>query len=296
MIYRIYKKEIVLPVLSVILILILTGAIWNKLVKSHKDWVRENLAQTGKLASQEFNLVLKQSIESIENLKTRLEYTDGKNFKYWKDDAQLLLEQHPSIHFVEWINSNMVIKSIVPLIGNKSVLGLDISKIVYRKKEWVEHSFDDSTNITPWANMIQGGQAFLIDVPVYFQNRFRGTITAGMDFMENLIKITESLDGYPIEVRDNDGAVFYKSNTRDIDKKTDDLVYEEKILIDKLHGKYWSIRMYPSKSSFSPNRLHLINYFLITGIIFALLSGFLVYFYLKSEKLAKRATGFNNTL
>ena len=296
MFYKTNKKELILPVISFVIILLFVLAIYNDLIISHKQELKKNLTQTGKSTLREFNLIVLNDIESLENLKMRLEYTDGENFKDWEKDAQLILEQTPSFQFIEWIDASMVIKSIIPLEGNESVINLDISKVEYRKKEWIQHSQDNSTNITPWRNMTQGGHAFLIDVPVYFQDKFQGTISAGMDFNEVLTNIVESLDEYSIEIRDNDGTLFYANNTQNIDKKTENIFYEEKLSIDKLHKKYWSFKMYPSKTLFLSEGLIFINYFLIIGIFFALLIGFLIYFYIRSENQAKRATAFNSTM
>ncbi|MFI0430904.1 response regulator [Mariniflexile sp. HMF6888] len=296
MFYKISKKEVTLPVISFVLITVLILAIWNELIKSHKQAIHRNLAHTGKSVSREFSLIFEQDIESIENLKMRLEYTDGKNFQYWQEDAQLLLEQNPCFHFIEWIDSTMVIKSIVPLMGNESALNLDISKVDYRKKEWIEHSLDNTTNITSWTNMRQGGQAFLIDVPVYFQNKFQGTISAGLDFRESLSRITENKDEYQIEMSDSDGTVFYTYNKQDIVKRSNGLVYEEKILIDKLHSKYWILKMYPSQSSILADGLNLINLYVLIGFVLDLLICLLIHFCIKAEVRTKRAIRYSMAL
>ncbi len=285
-----------IPTVAFVLLLILTLTIWNELRTSHKQQIKENLVQTGKSTSHKFQSILNHDIEGLENLKMRLEFTDGNHFQFWERDARLLLDQNPSFHFIEWIDSSMIIRNIVPLKENIQALNLDISKVEYRKKEWIEHTQDSVTNITPWSKMTQGGHAFLIDVPVYFENKFQGTITAGMDFTNHLNNFAEDLDKYEIEMRDYQGTLFYAFNTQDEANKTNEYVYEESILIDALHLKYWSFKIYPTKTLFLTDRSIFINYFLVAGILLSMLIGSLIYFYLRAKDEVLRTNDFNKAL
>jgi signal transduction histidine kinase/FixJ family two-component response regulator len=295
---RLNKKRVYFPLAAFIITLVFTILIWNDLAKSHELLIKENLVQIGKSTSEKFQSILNYDIEGLENLKNRLEFTNGSHFEYWEKDAQLLLEQNPSFHFIEWIDSNMIIRNIVPLNENKGALNLDISKIGYRNIEWKEHAKNDVINITPWSKMTQGGYAFLIDVPVNLDGEFQGTITAGMDFSDHLNSFAEELNQYEIELRDYEGTLFYDYNAQTSDKASSnvDFVYEETILIDKLHSKYWSFKMYPTDALFLNDRSFFIKYFLGTGIFLALLIASLIYFYFRAKDEVLRTTETNKAL
>ena len=89
MLHKIYRKVIMFPLISFIVIIVLALTIWDEMVKSHKDAIRENLALSGKITIQKLDLILQHNIESLEHLKMRIEFADGNNFHYWKNDAQL---------------------------------------------------------------------------------------------------------------------------------------------------------------------------------------------------------------
>lgn len=74
---------------------------------------------TGRLVSQEFLSIVKSDIAPLENLKNRIEITDGEYFDYWEYDADLILSQNKSFKFIEWIDSSMVIRKINPHVGNE---------------------------------------------------------------------------------------------------------------------------------------------------------------------------------
>jgi len=290
------KKGIMIPTISFVVLLILTLTIWNELRTSHKQQIKENLIHIGKSTSHKFQSILNKDIVGLENLKMRLEFTNGNHFQYWERDAQLLLDQNPSFHFIEWIDSDMIIRNIVPLNENIKALNLDISKVEYRKNEWIEHTQDSITNITPWSQMTQGGQAFLIDIPVYFKNKFQGTITAGMDFTDHLNNFIAGLDKYEIEMRDYQGTLFYEFNAQNESNNYEDYIYEESILIDKLHSKYWSFKIAPTEALFLTERSVFINSFLVAGIFLSMLIGSLVYFYLRAKGEVLRTKAINKAL
>jgi len=285
-----------IPMVSFILLLTLSLTIWNALRTSHRQQIKENLAHIGRITSHKFQTILNRDIEGLENLKMRLEFTEGEHFQFWEKDAQLLLEQNPSFHFIEWIDASMIIRNIVPLNENRPALNLDISKVDYRRKEWIEHTRDSVTNITPWSKMTQGGQAFLIDVPVYFKDKFQGTITAGMDFTDHLNNFVERLDNYAIELRDYQDTLFYEFNVQDEDQQNNNFNYEESILIDKLHSKYWSFKISSTKALFLTDRSVFIDYFLAAGIFLALLIASLIYFYLRAKDEVLRTNAINKAL
>ena len=290
------KTGMLLPVVTFLLILASILIVWGGLKKSLDEEIQDSLTTSGKAAVHEFKFILNNDIERLENLKMRLEFTKGAYFNHWEDDAQLLLEQNPSFQFIEWIDSSMIIKKIQPLTGNEGAVNLDISKVGYRKKEWIEHSQHNMTNITPWSKMTQGGHAFLIDVPVYLKNTFQGTITAGMDFTNHLDHFADELKEYTIELTDYNGTLFYEFNEQNKAENKAGFVFKDNILIDNLHNKYWSFKMYPTKSLFASDRSVFIEYFLLIGIFLALLISSLVYFYIKAKSETNRAIAYSKAL
>lgn len=270
-------------------------ALWSQSIKNHGVWVQNQVSQTGKLASQEFLTIFKNDVNKLVNLKKRLEFTDGKYYSNWENDADMLLEQNFSFQFIEWIDSSMIIKKINPLKGNEAALNLDISKIEYRRSEWLRHTNDSTTNITPWAKLTQNGYAFLVDVPVYYQNAFQGTISAGMDFKENFDKLATHLNGFSIELKDHKENIFYEFNAEH--KASDSpLKYESKILVDSLDNQNWTLKLYPTTKLLQAERVGFINFTLLVGFILSFLISLLVYFYLRVRKEAKRVIDSNTKL
>lgn len=295
-----FKKiqlDLIIAITTFFVLISLIITIYITSINKHYDVVEEDLYHTGKLLSKEFTNIMLSDISRLENVKNRLEFTNGNYFKNWEHDANLILKQNASFKFIEWIDSTMVIRKISPLKGNEKALNLDISTLDYRKNEWINHSKSGKTNITSWLKLTQSGNAFLVDVPVYFDNKFQGTITAGMNFNNNFNRLVNYLeDQYAIEVYDDKGTLFYQVNN-DIKLKTDrNIVNTNTIIVDESEQQTWRINIYPSEKLIISEGKFIINSALIVGVFLAIIVSCLIYFYLRAKKGTKLAIEANANL
>ena len=191
--------------ISLLLGVVLSSAVlvfWTSNQKRRNDSLRGKVADTNKLIVQQFHDVLMQNIYLLENLKRRLQFTNGEFFDHWSEDAKSIIEQEASFKFVEWIDSNMIIQRVEPFEDNEEALGLDISGIDYRRGDWNQARTDSTFNLTNWVELTQGNYAFLVDEPVYFGGKFQGSITAGMDFSASFNTIMQGLEEYHVRLAD----------------------------------------------------------------------------------------------
>lgn len=289
------KNIVIFPLATFLVITLIVITAWQKALDNNKDLVKESVLQNGKLISKEFKNIFKADISRLENLKNRIEFTNGLYLDYWEKDATMLLEQNQSFKFLEWIDSSMVIRKINPLKGNEKAINLDISKVEYRRYEWIKHSKDSSVNITPWAKLTQGGNAFLIDVPVYFQNKFQGTITGGMNFKDNFNKLAKNLNNQlSIQLFDHNNTLFYQLNK---DSTTNNnIVFEDSILVDKLDNQKWKLKVTANDNLYISNGKLITNITLIIGLVLSFLISLLIYFYQKAREERKLVLKSNNKL
>lgn len=264
----------------------------DRSMKAHKQVVVNEIETYGRLRFQEFLSSGQNNVWALENLKERIEMTHGKYFEYWEEDAQLILRQNPSFKFVQWIDSSMVIKKVMPLEGNEAAIDLDISHL-YRRDEWLRHVRDSSTNITSWVPLTQGGISFLVDVPVFFGDRFQGTITAGMDFTVTFNDLASEMKNYAIEIMDDKGTVFYQFNQPDASSFPTELVFRDTYEVDKLDRQDWTFSLMPRDADILMERRREVYSDLVFGILLSLLSSSLVYFYRSSRNENKRYRELN---
>ncbi|MER3375416.1 MAG: response regulator [Allomuricauda sp.] len=289
------KRELILPIVVFVVLMTTVSVLWNNSLKSQKSSFVQEIHNTGNLRAQEFFSSVKYNIKSLENLKQRIQMSDGSYFQYWEQDARLILEQNPSFKFVEWVDSLMVVRVVTPLQGNEAAIGLDLSTHP-RNTEWRRHMANASTNISSWTNLYQGGNAFLVDVPVFFKGRFQGSITAGMDFTNPFNELASSLEVYAIEIQDENGTIFYSKNNPDTNAFADEYVFATSLEIDPLDKREWTFKLMPSDMNFMVERQKDTYVLLIFGTLVALLTSSLIYFYQSSRKKNIRLSYANDKL
>lgn len=252
--------------------------------------------ETGQLLTHQFQDRVLESVNTLENLKSRIEITNGDYFDYWEYDASLIIEQNPSFLLVEWIDSNMVIRRVEPIEGSEEAIGMDISQLDYRRADWEKARDDSITNFTHWLELVQGPEAFLVDVPIYFNDAFQGTITAAMDFTEQFNTMLLGLDQYHVKVADENNTVFYEhsDNTRaGFDEKFTATVELEKA---NLASGNWTFSLKPNHLFESEHTSWGLYLNLALGLLLSVVVSVLFFFMQTSFAAQKSTRKANETL
>ncbi len=290
---------------SVLLFLVLSTICFIVFVHSvfyHKDEKIKQLQVAGSLAEKEFQKTIQNNIISLESLKERLAESEGEFIKYLENDSYRIIRQNPALKFIEYIDSSGVIRKVTPLAGNEAIVNLDIKKIAYRYPSWQENTKDTLTNITPWVDLTQKGKAFLVDVPLYYNNRFQGTITAGMDFQSQFDDISSKLDDYSIQIKDDVGTTFYAYNNPLPEMYKDPMVFKAPLIPTKARQNVWMFQfMFKKGTVVLATESQKVA--MVIGLVFSAIISLLAYFYLlakqqshKFEKAIKRLEILNTDL
>ncbi len=218
------------------------------------------------------------NINTLLNLKSRLEITDGSYFDFWEYDAGRMINQDSSFLLVEWIDSSMVIRKVEPLEPNKNAIGLDISKLDYRRIDWLQAKADSLVNITHWLKLVQGPDAFLVDAPVYYDGEFQGTITAGMDFNPRFDVIMQGLDQYLVKIYDNKGVLFYQHGDSSVASSLEGFSVEERITLEGTNKESWKVSVFPNSIFEAENNSGGLFLNIALGIILSVVISVLFYF------------------
>ena len=264
----------------------------SELDKEYNDQVKT----MGELTIKSFKETVFNNITYLENLKERIVESNGNYFKYWKNDARRIIDQNPALKFIEHIDSDGIIKEIVPFKPNEKALNIDLKKISYRYPEWKKHSNNNTTNITNWIKLTQGGYVFLVDVPIYYNGKFHGTITAGMDFEDPFNSISTNLDEHSVTIQDGQGTVFYSYNTIKPENQSNAIAFKSVVTVDTLDKNNWNFNFLYYQNQGFKDRQFVQRVTLVFGIILSFLIGLLVLFYLNVNEKAKELSLANKNL
>src|SRR5690606_34766234 len=125
MVSIIKKKEFFIALFAFILLNLFVLFIWDRYKNDQKLELVNDIEFSGEHLSEDISHAIQKDIRILENLKNRLEITNGSYFNYWEHDAQTIIGQNPSFKFIQWIDSSMIIKKTTPLQGNEASINLD---------------------------------------------------------------------------------------------------------------------------------------------------------------------------
>lgn len=294
-VYREYKFAL----LSIILFLFLSALSvisYNKTVEDQRQAKLRQLEIAGNLTYQDFKKIIGHNIASLENLRDRIVESNG-NFKtYLKSDTERIIKQNQSIKFIEYIDSTGVINFVVPFDPNRAVLNLDIKTVGYRYVSWIANSKDTLVNITSWVDLTQHGKAFLVDVPIYYDGNFQGTISAGMDFTEQFDDISSKQNLFSVQIKDDVDNTFYSYNKPESEILNSEQIFTQRLnpISNRTVGDWKFDFMFYSSSELRATTLQ--NYILAFGIFLSFLIGLLVYYFQLAKRQSQRYKLVNDSL
>lgn len=246
--YRFIEKyRLLASIILGLLISILVVFVWL----NNQEQIRQNqsnkIKESAKLLTGQFQKAIQDNIVSLQSFRDRLEVTNGAYFQHWEFEANQIVNQDSSVLFVEWIDSSMVIRKVIPEEENKEAIDLDLSELDYRRDDWLQAKQDSITNFTHWLELVQGRNAFLVDLPVYYNNSFQGTLTAGLNIASQFDDIMQGLDQYHIHIQDGRGTVFYQYGEHSEAGYFDDIIIEHSISLENTNSANWTVRIFPNK-------------------------------------------------
>jgi len=272
--------------LSFIIFLLLSTAcflIFNKSINDQKEAKLKQLEIAANLTYEDFKKIVRHNVISLEDMRDRIIESNGDFKVFLESDTKRILRQSQSIKFIEYIDSTGIINFIAPFDANQDALNLDIKTLDYRYPSWRINSKDTMTNITSWVNLTQDGKAFLIDVPVYYNEQFQGTISAGMDFKNEFQNISSKQNLFSVLLKDELGNVFYSYNSPQPEDFKEEQVFRQEWNPISQKAEAWSFEF----MFYSNNELHATgaqNLILFLGIFLSFLIAVLVYFFMFSHK------------
>ncbi|MGD8428073.1 MAG: histidine kinase dimerization/phosphoacceptor domain -containing protein, partial [Balneolaceae bacterium] len=278
-------------ILSVLMVLV-----WKVHEHNLERSLEDKVLDTSQLVVQQFRGVLFDNINTLKNLKHRLEITNGSYFDYWNKDAARIIAQDPSFHFVEWIDSTGVIQLVEPLRHNRKAVGLDITTLDYRYSDWKRSRRDSVFNLTHWIQLVQGNFAFLVDAPVYIKSRFQGSITAGIDPAQRFNDIMQGLDDYHVRITDEKGTVFYTYGDSVGTKALSHFGVSTKITIGDATQSVWTVTIVPNHLFYETNSMGSSRLNLVLGLVLCFLVSVSFYFAQKSSASQKAQKAINKKL
>ena len=205
---------------------------------------RTHIRRTVELAGSETNEMIKTHLESLVlalvRMAGRWEARGGTPGREWESDAQAYVTQHPGYQAIEWVDPSFYIRWVVPMSGNESMLDLNLAADEWRRLVLEAARESGEVTVTRAIDLVQGGEGFLIYVPLYPKRKFDGFILGVFEVEEFLDQVLsdEIISGYSISIFDEDEEIYRRADTASTDEAK--WSYEEAVDIP---GLTWRLRL-----------------------------------------------------
>ncbi|GEM_PF-1980217 len=268
--------------------------------------------QKAELFSGEVTFVLDQLVQQLElelerlsALKLRLERNESFSEEIWQYEADLIKDQSSAVRFIQWIDSDMGVRSMneagytayAPAVMDPSKN--DIRRVFWRKAEQdsvlsLSQSFQNEAVSDPENESTNAAQfIFLADLPVYNDESFTGTISAGLDFNKLIDSVLQHRDIFHLELMDEAGQLFYSSRSLNEGMLYSNMSEYRQIPLPVTDDHFWYATMIPTNNFFSTGSEESLYLNLILGLLLSVLMAVGIFFIIGFYS-AKESYDFSN--
>ncbi len=220
-------------------------------------------------------------ILALERMAQGWQIKGGISQAEWEKDASHHFNDYPGYQAIQWIDRNYYVRWIVQKKGTEKAINLNLTWEKNRKQSLDYAKNNRKTFISKNINFVQGGPGFLVNIPLFIDNKFEGFMTGIFNNNSLLYKLLlpEAVKGYQIFIYEESHLIY--STTKD--KEKDNLIWrQEKKLNYK--GLNWHIILIPNLPFIKQQQSSLPIVFLITGIIISWLLAWIIYLLIKSQQ------------
>lgn len=266
---------------------------WRERLQSKLE---KDLLVAATLSSKDFEILIKNNLKVLQDFSERIAFTQGKMLDYWEQDASNIKNDNESLQFVEYIDENGIISKVYPNIYENEILGCDLKNLGNVYEHWLGRIADGKPHIAYWEPSEEHNNAFLIDVPVFINSKFKGTITAGMVLKDKFDRYGDYLNKYAIQLKDERGKYIYSYNNPKPSLFPKKLIINIPIIYGSNTSNIWAFQFMYKNQDVIKGFYKDAFYRMLWAFLLSIFLGFIVFFNLKNRYLATRYSQANHML
>ena len=269
---KIFKKQVLLPLLVGIFVLIAVIALWQWFVVEEQANVKQLIQQQAIAIKNQLSTDMNSRILALERMRERWQIRGATPQQEWEADAAAYVKDFAGYRAIEWVDPTFRVRWIVPLAGNEKALNFDLSQ-ENRRREALETARDRrQATLTRTVNLVVGGKGFLVYIPLFVENKFDGFILGVFQFQPLLDSVVHLPSGYKIRVFDGQELI----SGEDL-QLLEQSPWQQEINVE-LYGVSWRVQVYPTPEFLTNSRSPLPKVVLFAGLLFAVTLTLLTYF------------------
>lgn len=276
-----FNIALVVAGLGVVMSVLIAFSLWQQAQQRENTLVKNISSTKAQLIEHQYIITLPTILKALERMKERWVARQAPPFEEWQSDAQNYVNDHEVLRAVDWINSDYIVKWVVPLKGNESTLGLDLTFEKSRKISLDVAKQTRQYQLSKPIDLIQGGKGFLAVFPIYIEQDFDGFIIGVFDinaFITHLLP-QDFITEFNIVITSNNEILF--TQLGDDSPFNTDTGHKHTF---SLYNIPWEIAIWPQRHQFESVKSNTYLIALIGGLVVSLLLGASLFYVIRAVK------------
>ncbi len=272
-----------LPIPISCAVLMLTVVTWQAMKVRERVQIERNVQARLQFVSNSLRSGMDERILALKRMAARLEHDRGMKEDYWVSDASQYVAHYAGYLALEWVDRDLVVRWVAPLKGNESVRGLDIKLNPKRKKTFEDARASGVPALTTPVNLAQGGEGYLICVPVAESAGSPGGFIVAVFRSQSMLHSLLSrglTDGSAVTIL-QDGQVIHSPEGSTDELRSKALEQRHEI---QVYGRKWQIMLRPTSGLLESSQSAVPVYVLLGGGFVAMLLGIATYLAQKARR------------
>ncbi len=281
-----------LPIVSLLLGLTLTLCLWQATYAEERNSIQRAVDLESEILRDFVKGEINKQILTLERMVKRWEIRGGTPRNEWETDAGRYIKDLHSYQEILWIDSDFLVRWIVPQKENSEIINADLAKNKRIKNALEEARDKKIPTLSKTVNLLQGGRGILVYAPIYVENKFDGFILGVWKvdkFFESVLP-KELLNNYSIKLYEKDKA-FYERGSFNLSASS--FVGKKSVTT---HEASFDILLHPNKSTISRLSSPVDEGVLFSGILLSFAFSLTIFLLQKVRQQSINKTMANSVL
>lgn len=258
-------------------------SLWQALLALEQQQARHVVARQVAVLENDISIIMSQQILALEHMARRWEQQGGIPYAFWTADAAHYIEHNLGLQALSWLDACLHVRWTEPLQGNQAAKDLYLPFEPRRAQALETARLKRVATATRNIELVQGGKAIIVYIPLYIDDRFDGFIGGVFRIDKLLAPMITGL------AKEDFGLALFEGNEEVYRRVEPGTVYEPSLSQDQMFGIAnldWRLHLQPSQALLAKLSSPLPLIALIVGLLLALLMALSIHF---SQAVKRRA-------
>lgn len=282
-----------LPGLVGVIVVALTLLLWQVLLARERRIIENEIRLAAMNIKYEIRARMDARIFPLMTIANNWGNEGQPDQERWEAEASLLVRAFPGYQAISWIDEALRVRWFVPRAANEALLGLSSSELDAPRRQAFETARKQHVvMISRVVPLVQGGEGFLVYVPVLEQEQFRGFIAATFRVQDVFNTILSDITpGYGIAIFEEENKIYQRAPADSL--PADKWTQRTEIALGNI---VWGLWVWPQPSLLAQERFLIPQVGLGAGLLLAVLLSAMVALVQTSYARAQEVEAVNANL